>query len=115
VSDPVREPVSHPLSAAVRQTFQERVADHVSAIVAAARELQAAAAPGRDLAPYREGADEPVLANTRFGLAPPGSTVIHIPLDPAGCPAETLPIFVQYVAGHFATGEPYYAQDVWCV
>src|SRR5438874_1338273 len=101
VSDPLR----HPLSAATRRAFQERIAEHVTAILEAARDLQTAAAPNPDPAPYREAAAEPVLMNIQVALAPPGATVIHVPLDPAGCPSDTVPIFVQYVGGHFATGE----------
>jgi hypothetical protein len=50
VSDPVSTPVHHPLSAAARDTFRERIAKHVTAIAAAVRELQAAV-PDREQAP----------------------------------------------------------------
>ncbi len=69
--------------------------------------MQAAAAPNRDLAPDQGAAAAPVLKNIQIEFAPPGATALHVPLGPAGCPSDTVPIFVQYVGGHFATGEPY--------
>ena len=89
--DSISDPVRQPFSAATRQAFQERIADHVTAIVAAAR----------DLAPYREAAAAPVLMNIQVALASPGDTVLHVPLDTAECPDGTVPFFVQYVGGHF--------------
>jgi hypothetical protein len=104
----------HPLSAATRQAFQERIADHVTAIMAAARDLQAAATADRGRDPDQATVDVPVLMNIEVALPRPGATVLHVPLDPAGCPAGTSPFIITYVGGHFATGEPYYVQDVFC-
>jgi hypothetical protein len=78
VSDPVHNPVPHPISAAARDTFRERIAEHVTAIAAALRDLQAVAVPDRELAPYQAGA-VPVAMNVQVALPGHGATVLHIP------------------------------------
>jgi hypothetical protein len=114
VSDPVRYPMPHPLSDAARDTFRKRIAEHVTAIAAALRDLQAEAVPDREQAPYQAGAAAPVVMNVQVALPGHGATVLHIPHPGATCPDDTVPIFFTYVGGHFATGEPYYVMDVFC-
>jgi hypothetical protein len=51
--------------------------------------------------------------NVQIELPHPGATVLHIPHG--SCADDEFPLIMTYVAGHFATGEPYYARDVWCL
>jgi hypothetical protein len=103
----------HPLPATARDTFQERIADHVTAIAAALRDLQAAAVPDREQGQYQAGA-APVVMNVQVALPGHGATVLHIPHPGETCPDDTVPIFFTYEGGHFATGEPYYVMEVFC-
>ena len=113
VSDPVRNPVPHPISAAARDTFRERIAEHVTAIAVALRDLQAVAVPDRRAGAVSAGA-VPVVMNVQVALPGHGATVLHIPHPGETSPAGTSPFFFTYVGGHFATGEPYYVMDVFC-
>lgn len=114
-SDSPDESVRQFLSLAERQEFQDRIGDHVSAIVAAARDLQRSAVHTGEPVSDLDAPAPPVQMNIQVSLAAPGEPLIHIPLQAGGCASDQVPIFVQYVGGHFLTGEPYFVQDVWCV
>ena len=111
MSDSVHTVVHHPISAAARQTFQARIADHVNAIVTAARELQTAAAAGRDPAPEQEAT---VQVRMALQVRPAPSAVDTAPIVLPADPCDGTPIIVEYVCGHFLTGEPYYCHEILC-
>lgn len=106
--------MSEPTASPAEQALRERISTHVTAIVAAVRELRAEAAADREQFAPRDAAEPPVQVTIHGGRAAAADTrPIHLAGE--NCSGGTVPIFIEYECGHFLTGEPYYCRTWLCL